>query len=126
MNKGDNIMQHVLMIGAGTMGGAHASAYMTMKQCKLVGIVDIRKEHAAQFAAKHHTKVFDSLEAALASGEQIDIIDICLPTHLHKEFVIKAADAGKHLICEKPLSGNLSDAREMIEYCKEKQVRLFV
>jgi UDP-N-acetylglucosamine 3-dehydrogenase len=57
---------------------------------------------------------------------QVDIVDVCLPTYLHKTYVKKAADVGKHVICEKPLARTLDDAREMIEYCRVKNVRLFV
>jgi predicted dehydrogenase len=58
--------------------------------------------------------------------DKIEIVDICLPTYLHKDFVKKVADLGKHIICEKPLARSLVDAREMIDYCKEKNVQLFV
>jgi UDP-N-acetylglucosamine 3-dehydrogenase len=119
-------MIHVLLIGAGSMGSTHAFCYAQMKDAKLAGIVDVRKDKGEEIAARAGTRAFTSLEEALASLEQVDVIDVCLPTFLHKEYVIKAADAGKHVICEKPLSASLEDAREMIDYCSSKNVRLFV
>ncbi|UUZ86204.1 Gfo/Idh/MocA family oxidoreductase [Paenibacillus sp. P26] len=119
-------MHHVLVIGAGTMGSVHAEAYAAMNHVKLVGIVDIRQEVAGKLADKLQTRVFGTVEEALEQSERIDVIDVCLPTYLHKEYVKKAAEAGKHVICEKPLARTLEDAQEMIEFCREKNVRLFV
>lgn len=118
-------MFRVLVVGAGTMGSVHAKAYSTMKNVTLAGIADIRKEQAERLADKFNTRAYASYEEAMAA-EQIDIVDVCLPTFLHKEYVLKAADAGKHVICEKPLARNSDDAREMILHCKRKGVKLFV
>ncbi|MFC5648774.1 Gfo/Idh/MocA family protein [Paenibacillus solisilvae] len=117
---------HVLLIGAGSMGGNHAMCYSQMKGITLAGIVELSQEKGEELAARVGTKAFPSLEEALSHLDNVDVVDVCLPTFLHKEYVMKAADAGKHVICEKPLSGTLENAREMIDYCKEKGVRLFV
>ncbi|MEH7380162.1 Gfo/Idh/MocA family oxidoreductase [Bacillus sp. JJ1533] len=119
-------MQNILLIGAGTMGMVHASAYYLMKDVKLVGIVDIREEQAEQIRGEHDTAIFQTLEEAVENLERIDVIDICAPTFLHKEYVIKAANLGINVICEKPLSNSLQEAQEMIDYCKKKDVKLFV
>ncbi|KKK39886.1 dehydrogenase [Mesobacillus campisalis] len=119
-------MQKILLIGAGTMGMEHASSYNSMENVQLAGIVDIRKERAAQLTGQHDAKIFPTMEEALENLEQVDVIDICVPTFLHKEYVMKAADYGIDVICEKPLAYSLEDAKEMINYCDQKNVRLFV
>jgi len=121
-------MIRVLVIGAGTMGRAHASAYAVMPGVKLVGIADIQADKASGLAAKWSTRAFPSFEEAVQELglAGIDVIDICLPTPLHKELVVKSADAGKHVICEKPIARSAEDAAFMIRYCREKGVRLFV
>ncbi len=119
-------MFHVLVIGAGTMGSTHAHAYAAMENVNLVGIVDIRAEKGSELAASVGTRSFTSYEEAMEALERVDVVDVCVPTFLHKEYVMKAADAGKHVICEKPLARNLRDAQEMIDYCKQKNVKLFV
>ncbi|WP_026679164.1 Gfo/Idh/MocA family protein [Fictibacillus gelatini] len=119
-------MQHVLVIGAGTMGTVHASSYAKMENVELAGIVDIRKQIGGPLAAKLNTNYFTSFEEAVTQLPRIDVIDVCLPTYLHKKYVLKAADLGKHVICEKPLARTKEDAKEMISYCKEKGVKLFV
>lgn len=119
-------MQKILLIGAGTMGMEHATSYYSMENVHLAGIVDLRKEQAEQIIGNHNTKVFQTLEEAVNHLEHIDVIDVCVPTFLHKEYVLKAADYGIDVICEKPLAYTLQDAREMIDYCEKKNVKLFV
>ncbi|WP_059173869.1 Gfo/Idh/MocA family protein [Bacillus sp. FJAT-27445] len=119
-------MQNVLLIGAGTMGTEHAASYYSMDNVHLAGIVDFRKEQAAHVVGSHNTKIFETLEEAVENLGHIDVIDICVPTFLHKEYVMKAADLGIDVICEKPLAYTLQDAREMIDYCVAKNVKLFV
>ncbi|WP_078378789.1 Gfo/Idh/MocA family protein [Sutcliffiella halmapala] len=119
-------MINTLVIGAGTMGSVHADAYQKLENVNLVGIVDADFARASTLAEKAGTKAFHSYEEAVAGLDVIDAVSICLPTPLHKEFLIKAADDGKHVICEKPLARTLTDAREMISYCQEKRVKLFV
>lgn len=119
-------MHHVLVIGAGTMGTVHAKAYAAMENVKLVGIAELRRERGTELAKETGTEWFASYEEAIVQLEQVDIVDICLPTYLHKTYVKKAADAGKHVICEKPLARTEADARFIVDYCKEKGVKLFV
>ncbi|MFY0758903.1 Gfo/Idh/MocA family oxidoreductase [Metabacillus dongyingensis] len=119
-------MKHVLVIGAGTMGSVHASAYAKMEGVKLAGIVDIREQIGKELALSVSTNYYKTIDEAMNSVPVIDIIDVCLPTYLHKEFVMQAADLGKHVICEKPLARTKEDAQEMIAYCNEKGVKLFV
>jgi UDP-N-acetylglucosamine 3-dehydrogenase len=119
-------MQNVLLIGAGTMGIVHAEAYSEMDNAQLVGIVDSNKDKVYELAEKVGTSAFYTFDDAMEKLENIDVIDICLPTYFHKKYVKLAADAGKHVICEKPLARDLEEAREMITYCREKNVKLFV
>lgn len=119
-------MQKIVLVGAGTMGIEHAASYYSMKDVHLAGIVDISKERAEKIIGKHDTTFFQTLEEAVKSLDHIDVIDICLPTFLHKEYVMKAADYGIDVICEKPLAYTLQDAKDMMNYCEKKQVKLFV
>ncbi|MFD1774050.1 Gfo/Idh/MocA family protein [Paenibacillus rhizophilus] len=119
-------MKNVLLIGAGTMGRTHAEAYTAMKEVSLRGIVDSDAAAADKAAERFGIRAFGSYEEAMMELDAVDVVDICLPTYLHREYVLKAADDGKHIICEKPLAGSLKDAREMIDYCKDKKTKLFV
>ncbi|MEH7307885.1 Gfo/Idh/MocA family protein [Neobacillus drentensis] len=119
-------MLNVLLIGAGTMGSTHGEAFTKMDNAVLGGIVDKNLEKAKELAGKLQTRAFQSFEEAIEALEKVDVVSICLPTPFHKPFLKKAADQGMHIICEKPLARNLKDAREMIDYCQEKNVKLFV
>ena len=107
------------------MGAVHAQAYANNPNAELVGIADSRPDAASALAAQTGSRAYDSLEQ-LMNAENPEVIDICLPTFLHKQYVLQAAAYGKHVICEKPISGSLKDAREMIDACAAAGVRLFV
>ncbi len=118
-------MINILIVGAGTMGRIHAQAFAGMKDARVSGIVDRDARRAEELAKPVGASPFTTFEEAIREVPA-EVVDICLPTPFHKPFVLKAADAGKHVICEKPLARNLEDAREMIEACREKGVELFV
>lgn len=119
-------MHQILLIGAGTMGRTHARAYSQMDGVKVAGVVDISKDRAAKVAEMFECPSFSTYEAAKEELEKYDIVDICVPTPDHTEYIRKAADDGKQIICEKPLARNVEQAKEAIEYCKEKGVGLYV
>lgn len=118
-------MWKVAVIGAGTMGTTHASSYCRMEGVELVGIVDIRPAQARALADACRSRAFSSLDELLANAE-VDVIDVCVPTYLHRSFVERAAHEGKHVFCEKPLALSLADAEAMIAACEAAGVRLFV
>src|SRR5690625_3367789 len=81
-------------------------------------------ENAQSFAKEMNIeKAYGSYEELLNDPE-IDAVYIPLPNHLHKEWTIKAAEAGKHILCEKPIALDETEAEEMIEACKKANVVL--
>ncbi|MFS0821488.1 Gfo/Idh/MocA family protein [Bacillus sp. 1P02SD] len=119
-------MLNVLLIGAGTMGNVHGESFKKMGNVVLAGIVDKNLQKAKDLSERLETKAFQTFEEAIEVLEKVDIVSICVPTPFHKPYAIKAADLGIHVICEKPLARNLQDAREVIQYCRDKNVNLFV
>jgi UDP-N-acetylglucosamine 3-dehydrogenase len=119
-------LRNILLIGAGTMGSTHAAAYGAMNDVRVAGIVDIRRETAETVAAPLGARVFASYEEAVANLEKIDVVDVCVPTYLHKTYCLKAAADGKDVICEKPLAGSVEEALAIIDACRTQGVRLFV
>ena len=110
-------MPKIGIIGAGTMGGMHADCYSEIPDAQVMAVADGRIEVAKAVAAKHSAKAFASGDEVIAMKD-LDIVDVCLPTPFHKENVLKAAAAGKHVFCEKPIARNMDDGREMIAACK--------
>lgn len=81
-------------------------------------------ENAQSFAKEMNIpKAYGSYEELL-NDPDIDAVYIPLPNHLHKEWTIKAAEAGKHILCEKPIALDEEEAAEMIEACKKADVIL--
>jgi len=111
----------VALVGLGFMGRMHASVYETLSNAEVVAIVD---KHVEKVEGRK-APTFATLEEALAAVE-IDAVDICLPTDLHAEFTVKAANAGKHILCEKPMALSLNEADQMIAAAEANNVRLMI
>ncbi|SOE21898.1 Predicted dehydrogenase [Spirosomataceae bacterium TFI 002] len=62
----------------------------------------------------------------ISKSKDIDVVYICLPNSMHREFTERAAKAGKHVICEKPMATSVEDARAMIKACEENNVKLAI
>jgi len=118
-------MIKVAIIGAGFMGRMHAEVYGNLSKAKLIAIADSDLEKAQLLADKHKANAYSSL-GELTNQEDIGAVDICLPTFLHKECVIKAARLGKDILCEKPIALTLKDAEEMLQVAKKARVRLMI
>jgi UDP-N-acetylglucosamine 3-dehydrogenase len=118
-------MLKIGIIGAGTMGGMHADCYSEIPDAEVVVVADARLESAKRVADKHSALAFDSGDEVIAMGD-VDIVDICLPTPYHKENVLKAVAAKKHVFCEKPIARNMEDGREMVAACEKAGVKFMV
>jgi predicted dehydrogenase len=115
----------VVLVGAGFIADIHAESYRRfVPDAELVGVYSRREDHARAFAQKHGIpRWFTNLDEAL-TREECDVVDICVPNHLHARITISAADAGKHVIIEKPLCLTLEEADEMIAACKARGRKL--
>ncbi|WAH41110.1 Gfo/Idh/MocA family oxidoreductase [Alicyclobacillus fastidiosus] len=78
------------------------------------------RQTAAEFGVR---KAYDSYEK-IVEDPDIDAVYIPLPNHLHREWTIRAAQAGKHVLCEKPIALNSREAQEMVDVCRACGVRL--
>lgn len=107
-----------------------APALMETETAYLAGIVTGTPEKEKIWSEKYsipkkniyNYQNFDDI----ADNDAIDIVYVVLPNSMHKEFTIRAANAGKHVICEKPMALNASECREMIEACKKNKVTLSI
>ena len=123
-------------VGYAIVGLGHLSleellpAISTCKKSKLVALVSGSavklKKVAAQYGVKDENcysyQTFDNLK----NNTEVDVIYIVLPNGLHKEYVIRAAKAGKHVLCEKPMANSSQECREMIAACKQANVKLMI
>ncbi|MBO6552781.1 MAG: Gfo/Idh/MocA family oxidoreductase [Roseitalea sp.] len=106
-------MPHVAILGAG-IGAQHMDGYRALPdRWKVMAVCDLDPDKADAVAAKSPgCSVTADIDEVLADPD-IDVIDICLPPHLHAPVAIAALEAGKHVICEKPLAGSVRDADRM-------------
>lgn len=108
-------MIRVAIIGAG-IGAEHLAGYRALPDRFRVSVLcDLDKDRAAQATGNDpDIMISDDLEAVLADPH-IDLIDICLPPHLHFPVTVKALEAGKHAICEKPIVRSMVEADALQE-----------
>ena len=103
------------IIGTGGIAGAHMAGYKALKQVECIACCDLDIEKARAFAQRHdipQENVFDSYEAMLKMQE-IDAVSVCTWNAAHAPATIAALQAGKHVLCEKPMAMNAEQARAM-------------
>ena len=129
------------MVGAGFAASLHAEAYRQVHGIgvELAWVVAARPERAAAFAAEFGARRAGVDARAVFADPAVDVVDLCVPSHLHAPLAVEAARAGKHVIVEKPLTGffgpattpraemrrqALAAADGVLEACREAGVRL--
>lgn len=119
----------IALVGLGNYSTRQlAPALLETKYCRLAGIVTGSLEKAEKWAKEYNIpkqnvynyQNFDTIR----NNPDIDIIYIVLPNSMHAEFTIRAAKAGKHVICEKPMAMNVKECEAMIKACNEAKVKL--
>lgn len=125
-------MKHlnVGLIGAGFMGKAHSLAYAAMPMFfwpapaipKRYIIADLSDEGARNAAAQFGFESSTGDWRKVIGDKDVHVVDIATPNNTHAEIAIAAAEAGKHIICEKPLSRTLDEAKAMYEAVKKAGV----
>ncbi len=112
------------MIGTGRVHKWMAPTIKEARDTKLVAVLSRDKARAAAFAKEHGIeRACDRLDELLRAPE-VDVIYIASPNSLHAPQTIKAAEAGKHVFCEKPMAPTLEECRSMIEACQKHGVKL--
>lgn len=99
----DFIDMNICIIGFGSIGPVHAEAVHNIPGATLYGICDIDKQRADSGAKKYGAKAYYSLDEVIADNN-IDSVHICTPHYLHYKMITAAADAGKKVVCEKPIT----------------------
>ena len=115
----------VAVIGAGFMGSMHAAIFAREPRARLVAIVDFNIELARSVAARlgGDVKAYASHEELLAN-EELDLVSICTPDHLHLQPALDIAVKGINLFVEKPIASTLEDGQKIVDACKASGVKL--
>jgi len=112
------------LIGTGFIGEIHAAAFKMVADAEVVAVASPTPGKAKAFAREHGiAKAFEDYRDLVALRE-VDVVTLGIPNYLHAQAAIDAANAGKHVICEKPLCRTLEEADRMIEACRRAGVLL--
>lgn len=111
------------VIGTGNMGRNHIRNLVEEKRFILAGIYDRNPEQAKEAAEKYGIDVFDDMDALL---DEIEAVIVAVPSSLHKEIALKAAEHGVHALVEKPLATNSRDAKKIVDTFAKEGLKLAV
>ena len=113
------------IVGCGMIANFHAKAITDANGAHLVGVASRRPEPAAKFASEYGCTGFASIEEMIASPD-VHAVSICTPSGAHLDPAVAAANAGKHVIVEKPLEITPERCDQIIDACEKNNVRLTV
>ncbi|MCE3018752.1 MAG: Gfo/Idh/MocA family protein [Pirellula sp.] len=121
----------VALVGLGSLSTNQiAPALQTSQHCRLAAVVTGTPAKEKQWADKYgistdHIYNYERFDK-IASDETVDIVYVVLPNSMHPEFTIRAARAGKHVLCEKPMANTAQECRQMIDACKQANRQLAI
>lgn len=126
----DGPPMRVAIMGLGSYGTRVAEAMKDCKRARLTGVVSGTPAKITTWQSKYNIpekncynyENFDRIK----DNPDIDAVYVITPNALHREHVIRAAKAGKHVICEKPMAINAKEGQEMVDACRKANVKLLV
>jgi predicted dehydrogenase len=120
----------VAIMGLGSYGTRVAEAMRDCKAAKLVGVISGTPSKVKEWQTKYgipekNCYNYDNFDA-IKNNQDIDAVYVITPNALHKDQSIRVAQAGKHVICEKPMALNAAEAQQMVDACKKANVKLLI
>lgn len=112
------------VIGSGFISDIHVRSLKTINNAEIIACASIDKESLKKFVKKYEIPHSFTDYRKMLEMNEIDVVTLGVPNDLHMQMVVNCTDAGKHVICEKPLCLSLKDADLMINSCKEAGVKL--
>ncbi len=114
------------IVGCGVIHGTHIDAIKKLSEdAELVAVCDEIPEKANATAQKEGVRAFNDLGAMLREAE-FDVLNVCTPSGLHAKHGVAGAEAGRHIVCEKPIDISLQAADSLINACRQNNVKLEV
>ena len=113
------------LVGIGGMGGCHFFNYDSVEGAEIVAVCDVQTKMAKEKVKGRGIKVYKTL-AGMLNNAELDMIDICTPSYLHKDMAVKLLKKGYHVLCEKPMTLNARDAKKVLEASKATDKKFMV
>ena len=115
------------VIGTGIVGGAwHAYVYSQLPQAELVAVCDLDESRAHNIAQKYNVPHVYADYRELLANPDVQAVSIATPDFAHRDIAVAAAEAGKHILVEKPLATTVEDAQAILEAADKAKVKLMV
>lgn len=115
-------MLKVAVVGCGGISGAHVPVWQKAEDVELAAICDIRQEMLDKYPGPRQYLNYEEM----LEKEELDIVDICLPTYLHADYAIKAMEKGINVLCEKPVSLHRNDVERVYECADRNHVKFMI
>jgi len=114
------------VIGCGSIAQhRHLLEYSWNKAVEIVAVCDINEERALEIGKEYSAKAYTDYKELLADKD-IDAVSVCTPNYLHAPISIDALNAGKHVLCEKPMATSSEEAEQMIEAAEKNGKKLMI
>ncbi|MFC4663373.1 MULTISPECIES: Gfo/Idh/MocA family protein [Oceanobacillus] len=116
----------IAVIGCGSIAKhRHLPEYAANKHVEITAVCDIVGERAEEAAVKYEAKAYTDYKELLKQDD-IDAVSVCLPNYLHAPVSVDALNAGKHVLCEKPMATSAEEADQMIEAAQQSGKKLMI
>lgn len=113
-------MIKVGIVGIGAISNSHIPSWMNVEEAKIVALCDIRPEQMEKWKGKLDANFYTDCDEML-KNEELDVLDICLPTYLHTEYAMKGFSHDLHVMCEKPISLSIEDIDILYDEAEKRQ-----
>ncbi|KRK80899.1 Gfo/Idh/MocA family protein [Companilactobacillus nodensis] len=122
----DNKQINIGIIGCGRIAQTrHIPEYASNKNANILGYFDFNKQRAEEIAKEYGGKVYESVEDMLSDND-IDAVSVCVTNSAHASISIQALNAGKNVLCEKPMATSLEDSEAMVLAAKKNHKLLMI
>ncbi len=130
LNAADQQKVGYAVIGLGRIAGHFMPATRSTSNSRITALISGHRDKAERIASSYEipsTSIhsYDDFDR-IAENKSVQAVYVALPNSMHAEFTIRAAKAGKHVLCEKPMATNVSECEQMIAACKKAGVKLMV
>ncbi len=116
----------VAVIGCGKIAQVrHLPEYAASEHVEIVAVCDVVKERAEEIAEQYGAKAYTDYKEVVQLKD-VDVVSVCLPNYLHAPVSVAALNAGKHVLCEKPMATSKEEAEEMVTAARTNNKKLMI
>jgi len=111
------------VIGVGMWGTVHIRAYSQHASAEIVAVCDLDETRARETAKQWHIPAWYTSVDEMLANEKLDAVSVATPDTAHTDIVVRCANAGVHVLCEKPMATTVEECETMLAAAKENETR---